>query len=604
VSVVSKVVATVVAAAVAVQAANPVALARAPDPTDTRGTLSRADYEACQSGDEATFRAAIEGITLAALRRALATFDYGSAVTDAWRGRGMDGTIDRQVDAAVADVGKETSWAALLQSLGDSKKAEELATAVAERVYRSDAVKAGIEALTGDVARTLSTSLELATGDATEPALQCLRAFLGPRYGTMVARSVTSSAETTLGADGGAGTATISTGAVVAQTSGGITGAALILMRRQLANLAARVGQRVVGSVLARLVSVVAGGIGAILIAKDIWELRTGVLPIIATEMKATATKDLVRAELAKTIAEQIGEQIKDVAARSADRVVEVWHEFRAAHAKVLEIAARVPRFRDFLDTTTPRNLPRLDEVVALLLPSEGEAGVLTRLTDGSLDRAVNKLPPEGMAIARETRSLQTGLAWATVAGDLLPQVAQYELHTRMDVAQVTRPMLTRLFALGDKLAVTRLASLPRDARQTLFELDPTRLTALARSLSEDELGALAGYLTGLEAKARARVLAAVAGTPGKMRVLAAARVREAVLQSRDQTQAVEMMLREGPGSASEITADFRGVVDGAISPWLLVERHPLLLALSVVPLLVLLLLLKRLVSSPRRRTA
>ena len=57
---------------------------------------------------------------------------------------------------------------------------------------------------------------------------------------------------------------------------------AILLVRRQLANMAARIGQRLAGSILARLVSVVAGGIGLVLIAKDIWELRNGVLPIIA----------------------------------------------------------------------------------------------------------------------------------------------------------------------------------------------------------------------------------------------------------------------------------------------------------------------------------
>ena len=34
---------------------------------------------------------------------------------------------------------------------------------------------------------------------------------------------------------------------------------------------------------LGRLVSVVAGGVGLVLIAKDIWDFRHGVLPIIAT---------------------------------------------------------------------------------------------------------------------------------------------------------------------------------------------------------------------------------------------------------------------------------------------------------------------------------
>ena len=93
--------------------------------------------------------------------------------------------------------------------------------------------------------------------------------------------------------------------------------------------MAARVGQRIVGSVLARLVSVVAGGIGIVLIAKDIWDLRNGVLPIIATEMKSKENKDKVQEELAKTFAEQISGHIQEIGAATADRVIEIWREFR-----------------------------------------------------------------------------------------------------------------------------------------------------------------------------------------------------------------------------------------------------------------------------------
>ena len=95
------------------------------------------------------------------------------------------------------------------------------------------------------------------------------------------------------------GGARISTGQIITEGSEGLAGAVVLVVRRQLANMASRIGQRVVGSVLGRLVSVVAGGVGLVLIAKDIWDFRHGVLPIIATEMKSKETKDKVREELA-----------------------------------------------------------------------------------------------------------------------------------------------------------------------------------------------------------------------------------------------------------------------------------------------------------------
>ena len=98
----------------------------------------------------------------------------------------------------------------------------------------------------------------------------------------------------------------------------------------------------------------VAGGIGAVLIAKDIWDFRNGVLPIVATEMKAKATKDIVRTELAKAISEQIGEHTREIPAATADRIVEIWREFRRGHAKVIELSERNEAFRGYVDTLKP----------------------------------------------------------------------------------------------------------------------------------------------------------------------------------------------------------------------------------------------------------
>ena len=93
------------------------------------------------------------------------------------------------------------------------------------------------------------------------------------------------------------------------------------------------------------------GGIGIALIAKDIWEFRHGVLPIIANEMKSADTRDKVQNELAKVIGEQINEHTRDISGTAADRVTEIWREFRRAHAKVLELAEKDEAFPTFLDT-------------------------------------------------------------------------------------------------------------------------------------------------------------------------------------------------------------------------------------------------------------
>jgi len=565
--------------------------------------LSRADYEACQARDEGAFRTAIQGITVRALQAGIATVDYRAAVGDEWRRIGMDDIIDKRVDLAVEEVRRETSWANLLQSLANQQKAQELATAVAERVYRSDAMKGAIEQLAAGVGTQIGKQMEFATEDAAEPALACLQAFVGTRYGETAARAVMGDAGRTANIDPGKGTAEMSAGAVLRESSSGIAGAAVLLMRRQLANMAGRIGQRIVGSVLARLVSVVAGGVGLVLIAKDIWDLRNGVLPIIATEMKSAEIKAKVQEELAQSFSEQIAGHIHEIGASTADRIVEIWRDFRSAHAEALSLAERNERFRTFLDSLAPSALARLDEVVSLVLGAEGEAGLLRRLENGTLTTAVNVLPPPAMEIARQTRSIDAGLKWSALAGDDLPRVVELSLYRRVQPDELSRPTLLRLLALNDPLATVRLASLDRSARDTLLELKDTDLKGLARGLTEQELSSLSRYLTGLKPGPRERVLQTVAADPAKIHALSSERVRMAVVASADQSAAVDMMLRSGAILDPQAIEDLRLVMDGRVSPILLWEKHPaIVIGFALLGLILLLLLRRLLFARPRNR--
>jgi hypothetical protein len=564
--------------------------------------LSKADYEACQARDEPALRAAIQAISVRALKGGIANLDYRAVVGDAWRRGGVGAIVDNQVDSAVDEVRQETSWANLLQSLAYQQKAQELATAVAERVYRSDAMKKALEQLAADVGKDIGQQIELASADASEPTLACLKAFVGARYGTTVARAVAGESGRDLAVDPDKAAAGMSPGAVLRESSGGIAGAAVLVMRRQLANLAGRVGQRLVGAVLARLVSVVAGGVGLALIAKDIWDLRHGVLPIIANEMKSKENKDKVQDELAKTFAEQISGHVGEIGAATAEQVVGIWRDFRSAHAQALDLAERNAKFKAFIDRLQPKALPRLDEVVSLVLAAEGEAGLLRRLDDGTLNEAVNVLPAPAMEIARQTRSIDAGLKWAALSGDQLPKVVELDLHRRTAPDALTRSALRRLLAFDDRLAIVRLASIDRGARDTLLELNDSDLKTLARNLSEPELATLSRYLTGLQKAPRERVLRAVAANPAVMQSLASERVRSAVVTSADQSAAVGMMLRSSAAlDPAAIAEDFGLVTDGRVAPVLMWEKHPIVVVAALIAVGIVLMLLRRLLF-PRRR--
>jgi hypothetical protein len=283
--------------------------------------------------------------------------------------------------------------------------------------------------------------------------------------------------------------------------------------------------------------------------------------------------------------------------------VVQIWLDFRRAHAKVLELAERNADFKQVLDSLRADDLPRLDEMVALVLASEGEAGVLRRVADGTLHRAVSVLPPTVLDIARETRSLEVALKWAAVAGDSLGKVVELEIYRRGTPDAFSKAGLQRLIGLSDRVATVRLAGVPQATRDILFELDDAALVRLARSLDEPQLESLARYLGALEKAPAQRILSVVAQSPGRMAELASPRVRDAIIASRDQGAAVGMMLYVmSTPDLSVLLAHARLVLDGQVSPLLLWEKHAFVLVIAGLLVLILLALLKRLLLPSRPR--
>ncbi len=558
--------------------------------------MSRAEYERCQTGDEAAFRASVARVTEGALRQSLAGLDYGPIVREAWRRGNVDDVLSRQVDLAIGEVREESSWTDLIGSIAFQETAQRLATTTAERVFRSDAMQKAILGLAGGVGSEVGRRMELGLADAAEPVAQCMQAFLGPRYGGMVARSVSRDTGREFTIDPSKATTPVTPGQVLVQGSEGLTGTVLLIVRRQLSRMALNVGQRVVGAILSRIVGVIAGGIGIALIAKDIWDFRHGVLPIISSEMKSTATRDKVQDELGKVIGDQISEHVREISGSAADRVTDIWREFRRAHAKVLELAEKDEAFRRFLDTVTPAKLPRLDEVVALILAGEGEPALKKRLDDGTLHRAVEAMPQDALTIARDTRSLETGFKWWALADDKLAKVIEHELHRRSAPEQLSKAVLDRLLAIDDRIAVGRLASLTRAEREPLLELPTSDLARLARALTEGDLKALSQYLGALDRPAAQRLLSAVGLAPAKMALFSASGVQSAILASRDQAEAVAVIARsDGIFEFPLFLQDVGAVRDGRISPLLLWARYPIAISVFAGTTLILLLLIWRL---------
>ena len=100
--------------------------------------------------------------------------------------------------------------------------------------------------------KEIGKRIELAVVDTAGPATQCMQAFLGRRYGATVAGVVSADTGREYAIDPVKGGAQVSTGQVLIEGKEGIAGAMVLLLRRQISSMAARIGQRVLGSVLSR----------------------------------------------------------------------------------------------------------------------------------------------------------------------------------------------------------------------------------------------------------------------------------------------------------------------------------------------------------------
>jgi hypothetical protein len=210
-------------------------------------------------------------------------------------------------------------------------------------------------------------------------------------------------------------------------------------------------------------------------------------------------------------------------------------------------------------------------------------------------------MPDKGLDIARDTKSIAVALDWTALAGDRLDSVVDYELQRRIAPKDLTKASLERILSLNDRTAIVRIASVSPEARDALFSLSAGDLNALLKTLSEDQLRSLAGYLKGLQQGPRDKVLKAVAADPAKMQILASSRVRERIIASSDQAAAADMMLEPASVLSPRAFADDAKLVwEGRVAPLLLWDKHPQSLAVAGLVALIFLAWLARLFR-PRR---
>jgi hypothetical protein len=578
-----------------------VAQAQNPPPATNGARAPAVTIQECRSISDSDVRQRVRELTETVLRREVGQIDYANLVDKHWRDVNMSSRIDTEVDEAIRLARAQTNVVERAYSTVSRETAEKTAIAVAERAYSSEGFKSALGDMAQGVARDFGSQIEGAAGRVAGPVIACVQSALQSRYGGAVAQTFARETEENVRIKAEIGSAKIGSTDLLVEGSGTIAGIVLIVTRRVIAQIITNLGRRVAGLIASRIISTFTGLVGLALIVRDLYEASEGVFPLISERMKSAEAKDMIKAEIVKAISVDFGQQLTQISEETAERIYNLWLDFKAKYSTLLSLAEESTAFADFLKNRKLDQMGRLGEIVALLLSQEGKPGVFKRTEDGSLGRALLDLDDNGVAIAMDIKSLDSALAWARLAKNRLQRVADLGLPRVISPSEITERQLATLLDIDDRNAAIRVAGLERGARDAILSLPSQQSKDLARRLSQDQLTALAIYYTRLQPTARDRLMREVAAMPEVMSRLTSPSVQNAILRSQDQLGALNMLLRENAVlSIANIFNDFALVRDGQVHYRIFLERYWIAIAgILLISLLVLIWLRRVIIGRP-----
>jgi hypothetical protein len=552
--------------------------------------------ETCSALNDADVRGRIQELASTNLKAELSSIDFPGLVGKYWTKADIGARLDREVDAAIESVRADSSWVDRAYSTVSTTAAGRYAAAVADKTYNSQGFKTALNELATGVAKDAGAQIEAATAKVANPIVTCVQTALQSKYGGAIAQVFAQESQKNLEARAEQPAVKIGTSDLVIGNAASISGIVLLVTRRILASLVENIGSRIAGVVASRIVSSVAGLIGLALIAKDIYEAGEGVFPIISDHMKSDGTKTLIKDEIGKSIQADISQQAGNIAQETSVRIYSVWEDFKKKYQTLLSLSEKNAEFATVLKDARLDQIGKLGQIVEILKTSESEDAVFESAKDGSLATMLQDLNDAGLAIAVDRKSIKEALQWIGIAGPDLPRIVDTGIYHWLPPEGLTHETLEKLLALNDRIALDRIASLTAEERAYILSLPGSEMRDLARRLNDRQLAAFADYERKLEPNA-ARLLARTVGeTPGIMQELTGEGLQNAILTSRDQVAALNMVIHNDASlfSYGRIVKDAELVQKGEVGYRVFWERYWPSLALAAFLVLLLLSWLRR----------
>ncbi len=563
----------------------------------------------CNVTSEADFRFGLEAILNDVIGDSLKDVDYKGIVDKSWEKNDVSKLITRLVKKKAKQLRRDKTIYQLVTTLGSSEARTNFAQEFAEGVFGSEEFKNVIGLIANDVGLAISSRLDAITTKAEGPVANCIRKFIGSRYGETIAVLVSRQTQNKIAIDPSKSRSTAGVTDILSQSSGGLTGALMIVLRRAIVDrLSVWLGRRLIGTIVTRAVGAVVGIVGWVLIAKELWDLRLGILPILRKELKSEKTKEEVKAELIKGLDEELSKALKGVPTEVAASIFNIWSDFKMKNEKVLELARKHQKFKNLLEELHSSDekkslelLRKTNNIVNLLLETEREEGFLKALDNGSLQRAILELSETAVKIAVDRKSLPQAFGWTKAAPGRLQDVYRIGLHRYSKPEEYDEKKIGKLLSLRNELQIKRIASLKAEERDILFQLPQDQLQDFLENLTVDQLSSLSFYIDKLEPDVSLSFIRGILIEPEKMKLFSRGYVRTGILSSGDQRVAIRYMLR--PNSTLnlfQLPEDIRLAANGQLHPLLLWSKEPVTLTVGALIALFIFLRIWRLIFGRR----
>ena len=460
----------------------------------------------CSQLDKDGLRAEIEAVAVKALAADSAGIDLDAIVMRQWVTVGMDSAIDREVERAINEVYESESYWSRLWSGWSADKAEEFALRIANSAFGSEGFQAQISALSNAIADEIAREIEADFARAASAAFLCMKAYVGDKYSgtlfTTFEQKVSTEVEQ-VNVQANAANVDVSALEVHSKALGGVGLIVVTEISRRIAiKLSEKIAERIAGKIVGRiigkagstLIPVAGWVIGLGLIVWDLWEGGNGALPQIRDALQSEEVKSKVRQEVADAVKSGLPEEVSIVALEIAVNLVEEWDSFCDNQRSVCTLAIDNPTFKDILDYTPLDQIEKLVALVNVFVDNIGRAELESAVDDGQFEQLM-VLPEGAFTLLASTKSVDTTLAWAALAGDRLDRAVALGIPQSGAPADFDPQLLGALLNVDNNEMVTKLLALDLADLRAIQQFGDSNFVRLANRLSAAELNALADYL-------------------------------------------------------------------------------------------------------------